>query len=699
MDLIASEPSRRRPNASANASSMTIVLDDDDPPKRRRRTATALNPSPGTIIDLTEPDPSRTLVPPPDARPGSQRTAQSAPSQMPPAVTVAPASGLRAPAADPSDKMEPLSEMDTDALIGLLVEQDKAAEKAEERSRIELADVRRALGERLADAKELAAEERAAMQLVDGRRAFEEKRLANGRALGWAVPLLERNAHLVAALRKMPSVLKKPARERLANETPQEPVASLWDDCGRGRPVAGQELKLAIRRTHLAVDLLRALHGMERAWQLYCTPNVTFEGEDGVDHGGLTVELFAEALSALRDLPLQAVSGSPHGGGCLFTPSNMPLRDAAIGHTAPISLSPTPCAGPASPSSGAAYSSAATNLPPRGPSVGTGGPDDGSLYVDTCGAWRLIGRLLAWNLCQPAGNYIDDRFPDVLLEYLCTDNMESLRTVSGAMAALSQVRSHHTAFAKNYLQRPVAELGEELLIQPTKRDLFDHGDWDECLGHQEDECPCARTPLLDEGKEAFFLAAVWSLVYGCRRRHLEALKEGFQGGDWPCIHEQRARDFSSVLGRFPVSVLASRLRGEAVDCGSAVWKHLRLERPENDEPGQLRCVNDAEFALTSQWLRDYVCGLEARDAKRFLRFFTSQPTKVPVLSRDATYTAPTVLIYTDWGCPRDCIFLPTASTCEQRLFVPVFPVQDVLWTKLTEALEWSCASGSGFTYE
>jgi len=337
-----------------------------------------------------------------------------------------------------------------------------------------------------------------------------------------------------------------------------------------------------------------------------------------------------------------------------------------------------------------------------GPSFSGGAPQS----VDSLEAWRLIGRLLAWSLCLPEGFYVDDRLPDWVLEYLCTDNFESIRRVEGALAALDQLSGANgvSTPTKECLDKPCAEMEVYLCTAPVRSDLLPHGYWPECALWSADKCPCATAVLCDATKGSDFLGAIWDTYVTARRGHLDALKDGFQGADW-ALAERQLRDSAGVLQLLRPAALAARLRGRPVRGGAALWAELDVRRQEADvDESMWRGASVADFDETAGWLGDYVAALDGRDAQLLLKFITGATALVPQAKRGVDWVKPSVLVMNDWLRPRsESAGLPTASTCARQLYLPVYPSRDVFRAKVELALanyesEELQAGGSAFGY-
>jgi hypothetical protein len=477
-------------------------------------------------------------------------------------------------------------------------------------------------------------------------RALEAQRLSVGRRIGALRAHAERHDLTRSVLATGGTV--GACDRRVLSAAP----GSCWrEDDGE----MGSVWHLRLNRKSLGSDLLRELDRLETPSHLFSSPRVTFEGEPGVDDRGLTRNLFAKAFGALRQVQLPTESGETAiGASRLFEvfPSglNLPTRDPPGGEPSARAQRQRPGA-----------------TPP----------------LSSLRAWGLIGRLLAWQLRQPQGLYVDDRLPRFALEWLATGEAASLRTADGALAALRQMHGADggvLTYCEKCLATPVVELAGALHHQPTLSDLLPHGYWRICKpGAAADECACGKTALSDEGKEAAFLAAIQYAYVDSRLAHLRALKEGFdacEGGSVP--------DLDPVLQLTPPIALAVRLRGEPVRDGPALFAGIDVLRQEADDDGaRWRKATVEEHQRVHGWLRDYVCALSAPATRLLLHFITGAEALAPGGGR-----RPSVLVYNDWDNPCSSnAFLPTASACAQQLYLPVYPSRDVFRRKLADALD------------
>jgi len=591
---------------------------------------------------------------------------------------------------------------------------------------------------------------------VRGLYSLEERRVFNGRAAGWCRAEEVRHAEAVRCVKKLASggaaVKSKADKDKVVKLVRESFLATKWSE---ERGMLDDPLPISVARdAHMGLDILRALRGIDRAWQLFATPRTTYQNEEGVDQHGLSVDLFAKAFDALRALRLPTVSpgDQPATATSLFETFGgglcLPARDATTRNAPSLLLSRGPaghgsgkCSGTHSPfdlegadasstkqveeggcsqvgpapaaagssSSAAGSSSSTAGQPPASSSASTSGPSpsEGSPpSVGSLEAWRLMGRLLAWTLCLPEGFYVSDRLPDFVLEYLCTDNFESIRGAEGALAALDQLSGADGASTptRECLDKPCAEMEVYLCAAPVRCDLLPHGYWPECALWSANKCPCATGVLYDATKESDFLGAVWDTYVTTRRESLCALKDGFQGADW-ALAERQLRDSAGVLQLLRPATLAARLRGRPVRGGAALWAELDVLRQEADEDeSKWRGASAAEYDETAVWLGDYVAALDGRGAQLLLKFITGATALVPLDKRGGDYVRPSVLVMNDYDWPRsERAGLPTASTCVRQLYLPVYPSRDVFTAKVELALanyevEERQAGGSAFGY-
>lgn len=436
---------------------------------------------------------------------------------------------------------------------------------------------------------------------------------------------------------------------------------------------------LTVCRAQLGHDLLRVLSQFSRPYQLFCSPCVTFAGEDGVDMNGLTVNFFALAFAALRAIELTPAGGPGAAGSSsqrLFqeykSSLNLPARHADESDPAsPRLVICRPAAG-------------------SGASAGAAGVHPWPL-CDSIEAWRLIGRLLAWQLRQPVGRYIDDRLPSFVLEFLATGRMGSIEQVEGAFAAVREMHGEsdpvwqHT---RACLDKPFTEMATIMGGDPTLSDLLPHGYWECCaLCPSADSCPCGLTVLNDEDKQAWLVEGVRHCYLTSRQHYLDALKRGFDG-DGLAQDEWAAADLGALLSIMPPAALAVRLRGEPIKSGRQLLKEIDVLRQKADcEELKWAAATADEYERVRGWLEAYVCDLTDHGAKLLLAFMTGSKALPPSESRPADYSRPSILVYNDWHFPGSAdAHLPTASTCIKQLYMPVYPSREAFVAKFRTAL-------------
>ena len=337
---------------------------------------------------------------------------------------------------------------------------------------------------------------------------------------------------------------------------------------------------IQLERNHLGRDLLCHLRGhdlkpAERKWGValhaWRPINVSFVGEDGVDDTGLTIDAFAQAFRSLRSKHpgLFETAGDGQSGEWI-----LPREDVAVKGGKP---------------------KLEIELPALIPNVPGG-------QIDSYEAWRLLGLLLAKVLILGDGVFIDDRLPDFVLEFLATDNIESLHTPEGAMHALAQCRSARAAeCARRWLSTPCAEMAAHLLIEEADLTVFMLFDghlpscphfrgWGTAEGANEGTgsggsptCRCHSTVLDDGNKWVHAGKAVYHDLYDLRRRHLRELKSGFLGEHYETEDERTCHDFSAHLALFTPHELGVRLRGVPVSDAEMLWGALKVRRQTRNE--------------------------------------------------------------------------------------------------------------------
>lgn len=608
-------------------------------------------------IDLTEPDAKRQRTI--DQRPRAVDQTDMLRRQLAAVQAQLAASIARAGAAQQG---ETAAKAEASERVSELLGQLSRARTSLDESRAKLYEMEA----RLLDAKEERRE--ADLDPQPFLRALEAQRLSVGRTMGALRAHTERH-ELTRRVLAQGGALGAAHRRSLSNAP-----GSLWSE---GDRQMGRPWHLSVQRQSLGTDLLRELERLVTPFDLFCKPRVTYQGEPGQDERGLTVDLFAKSFGALREVQLPAV-----GGGNEIVPGTLGRSGEAAGsaHVDAAHVG-TPCHH--------LFESFPTglNLPARDPPTGassSGGSSqsrNGSGPLTSVCAWRLIGRLLAWQLRQPEGLYVDDRLPPFALEWLATGEAASLATTDGALEALRQMHGTDdgvVGYCKNCLTRPFTELAIALLREPTLSDMLPHGYWELCEpATAPDKCACSRTALSDEGKQAAFLAAIRYTYIDSRRAHLRALREGFDASDGGLS------DFGPVLRLTPPAALARRLRGEPVRDGAVLWAGIDVLRQEEDDAdSRWRKATVEELERVHGWLQAYVCALKSPAARLLLRFITG----VDTLATGSGHR-PSILVYNDWEHPcTSWAHLPTVSTCAQQLYLPVYPSKQVFRSKLLETL-------------
>ena len=202
-------------------------------------------------------------------------------------------------------------------------------------------------------------------------------------------------------------------------------------------------------------------------------PQVVFEGEDGKDDGGLTVDAFSRLFKCLYD-------NEALGIGALFEESSgglvLPRPDKQLrGWVGSL--------GGGGGASGAAGGRRGTEPPKakrqRGGGGGGGSGDgggDSSAEAGGAGSepqlsseevLRLVGRTLAKLLILGDGYHVSDRLPSFVLQLLTTDNC--LLTPDEALEALREWDPETHAVVEERLKYSVAELAKFVDLPPPLR--------------------------------------------------------------------------------------------------------------------------------------------------------------------------------------------------------------------------------------
>ena len=204
-----------------------------------------------------------------------------------------------------------------------------------------------------------------------------------------------------------------------------------------------------------------------------CTPpQVVFEGEDGKDDGGLTVDAFSRLFKCLYD-------NEALGIGALFEESSgglvLPRPDEQL-------RSWTGSLGGGGGASGGAGGRRGAEPPKakrqRGGGGGGSGDGGGESSADAGGAGsepqlsseevlRLVGRTLAKLLILGDGYHVSDRLPSFVLQLLTTDNC--LLTADEALEALREWDPETHAVVEERLKYSVAELAGFMDLTPPLR--------------------------------------------------------------------------------------------------------------------------------------------------------------------------------------------------------------------------------------
>ena len=305
-------------------------------------------------------------------------------------------------------------------------------------------------------------------------------------------------------------------------------------------------------------------------------------------------------------------------------------------------------------------------------------------------ALSLCGRLLAKVLLDGDWYSVDDRLPDFVLEYLVTDNMTSLNTLDGALAALEQCRPGHARQYRELLARGAHEWPAIFGCDELRAcDLAGCESWD------EDE------RLTDANKASLVIDAVKHQLVSVRRQALIALKEGFQGADncdrtldgrpGPHAGQDNVYNFQLLLACMTPADLALRLRGRPVSGGDDVCARLRYRQqtefaaPVGSTTQGMGPVTDAVYARVRGWLDALVRSLDPQTLGSLLYFMTGRKTVRASDFLDEEKDTITVLI---WGPDRANIkdasragagkvatvdgWLPTSSTCARQMQLPAY---------------------------
>jgi len=435
----------------------------------------------------------------------------------------------------------------------------------------------------------------------------------------------------------------------------------------------------------LGPDVLRALQRQSPSGKLYQRWLVEYAGEEGVDEGGLLVDLFSKVFPHLR---------AAQGTRRLFeapTPDEevevlLPLADADWEAAFPrgVPLEPPSAVGAA----GAAASSSSGGGGGGG-SEGDGGGGGGGARkrqrtaaaaeesVPVEEALSLCGRLLAKALIEGSSCCVDDALPMYVLEYLVTDNVESLDTIGGALAAMEATRPGQAR-----LYRLLLAPGGVAHLEGVYDGALKESDLIESPSRPDVTSTHANALVTEETKQEAVLRAVRHQLFSERRRSLEALKEGFQGMDQPrsgtaASQQFGCYNFQHLLASLPPMDIALRLRGQPVRGGGDVWSHLRFVRHDIEfkAEGETKMLPAPEdkYGLVQAWLERLVCddpdrgGFKREELRDFVHFCTSRKTFRAFVAHDPARDDIVVRVYAP---PPGRGYCPTASTCNRELQLP-----------------------------
>ena len=241
------------------------------------------------------------------------------------------------------------------------------------------------------------------------------------------------------------------------------------------------------------------------------------------------------------------------------------------------------------------------NLPPSKRQKTAATDATGAIELEAEAVYRLCGRLLALALVLGDGFFVDDAMPLYVFEFLATDNTVSLNQLDEALRQLAKVDPPHATFLESVCESGVAEVASVLGLECLRVcDLYQYSS----LGVACPECDsstatggpqggveadaaaieaCRCAVLTDEETQAATLDTVRHVLVGCRRRHLEALKSGFQGMDQPDSQSGSScaptvLDHPSPILRHPPCLRLS--------CSCPCARTQRRSRPALDLPAQ-----------------------------------------------------------------------------------------------------------------
>ena len=281
-----------------------------------------------------------------------------------------------------------------------------------------------------------------------------------------------------------------------------------------------------------------------------------------------------------------------------------------------------------------------------------------------------------------------------LIRYLATDNCMSLNALDTALEQLRAVDAAHATFLETIRTQTVAStaasLYEERLRTCELYSLYSGlgVTCPTCAGVEKGKrCTC---PFLDPSapvSSELLLEVINYSLRGCRRTHLNALRDGFQGTDQrasSCLDDSSVYDFSPALATLAPDEMALRLRGRAVGSADELALLLRFEPPNVNERKETRPVDAGVFSSMKAWFSALIRRFEPEQLALFLHFATAKRTLcgAPDPDKDAI----SVCIYADGKArapvPLELLKLGTnaepmtASTCSRRVYLPSRPGMD-----------------------
>jgi hypothetical protein len=290
-----------------------------------------------------------------------------------------------------------------------------------------------------------------------------------------------------------------------------------------------------------------------------------------------------------------------------------------------------------------------------------------------------------------------------VFEYLATDNVVSLSSLESSLRQLEQVDPVHHSLLQSFRTHGAAGTAAALGLNELRTcDLY-HGEYSrldvrcpdcaanapspsecECRYVTDDESLAASSPDHVYAKdEGLCVGVARHVLFGCRRRHLDALRRGFQGLDQRSTSQAAADapishyDFSHHLACLDAHDMAVLLRGRAVSDASELEGLLLFRSPaEISEEVEQRCapVDPPVFAAMEGWLRKVVLEFSQEEIEALLVFCTGKKTVSGLQSGaigDPDRDRVTVCIYHDAdGEMKDFKEPMTAGICTRTLYVP-----------------------------